>query len=185
MLEARPAAMAPRVNGFRDADGRLSMNAHQWLGIGAYASLVLGFYLLQAPAVGDSTTRLALEICYGAVALVAACAFVKAAAVDPADDDDDDDDEAGLFCQLCDRNVHAGSKHCRACDKCVAHFDHHCKWLNNCVGAKNYHSFFALVALVLWQVSGQLCAGAWLLAWVSRNPAQADALLDELFAEID
>ena len=70
MLEARPAAMAPRVNGFRDADGRLSMNAHQWLGIGAYASLVLGFYLLQAPAVGNSTTRLALEICYGAVALV-------------------------------------------------------------------------------------------------------------------
>ena len=58
MLEARPAAMAPRVNGFRDADGRLSMNAHQWLGIGAYASLVLGFYLLQAPAVGNSTTRL-------------------------------------------------------------------------------------------------------------------------------
>ena len=179
MLEARPAAMAPRVNGFRDADGRLSMNAHQWLGIGAYASLVLGFYLLQAPAVGDSTTRLALEICYGAVALVAACAFVKAAAVDPADDDDDDDDEAGLFCQLCDRNVHAGSKHCRACDKCVAHFDHHCKWLNNCVGARNYHSFFALVATVLWQVLGQLCAGAWLLAWVSRNPARADALLDD------
>jgi len=178
VFEARPAAMAPRVNGFRDADGRLSMNAHQWLGIGAYASLVLGFYLLQAPAVGDSTTRLALEICYGAVALVAACAFVKAAAVDPADDDDDDD-EAGLFCQLCDRNVHAGSKHCRACDKCVAHFDHHCKWLNNCVGARNYHSFFALVATVLWQVLGQLCAGAWLLAWVSRNPARADALLDD------
>ena len=171
--------MAPRVNGFRDADGRLSMNAHQWLGIGAYASLVLGFYLLQAPAVGDSTTRLALEICYGAVALVAACAFVKAAAVDPADDDDDDDDEAGLFCQLCDRNVHAGSKHRRACDKCVAHFDHHRKWLNNCVGARNYHSFFALVATVLWQVLGQLCAGAWLLAWVSRNPARADALLDD------
>ena len=178
MLEARPAAMAPRVNGFRDADGRLSMNAHQWLGICAYASLVLGFYLLQAPALEDSTTRLALEICYGAIALVAACAFVKAAAVDPADDDDEEE-EAGLFCQLCDRNVHAGSKHCRACDKCVAHFDHHCKWLNNCVGAKNYHSFFALVALVLWQVSGQLCAGAWLLAWVSRNPAQADALLDD------
>ena len=177
MLEARPAAMAPRVNGFRDADGRLSMNAHQWLGICAYASLVLGFYLLQAPALEDSTTRLALEICYGAIALVAACAFVKAAAVDPADDDDDD--EAGLFCQLCDRNVHAGSKHCRACDKCVAHFDHHCKWLNNCVGARNYHSFFALVATVLWQVLGQLCAGAWLLAWVSRNPARADALLDD------
>ena len=179
MLETRPAAMAPRVNGFRDADGRLSMNAHQWLGMGAYASLVLGFYLLQAPAVEDSTTRLALEICYGAIALVAACAFVKAAAVDPADDDDDDDDEAGLFCQLCDRNVHAGSKHCRACDKCVAHFDHHCKWLNNCVGARNYHSFFALVAVVLWQVCGQMCAGAWLLAWVTRNPADADALLDD------
>ena len=71
MLEARPAAMAPRVNGFRDANGRLSMNAHQWLGICAYASLVLGFYLLQAPALEDSTTRLALEICYGAIALVA------------------------------------------------------------------------------------------------------------------
>ena len=46
VLEARPAAMAPRVNGFRDADGRLSMNAHQWLGIGAYASLVLGLSLI-------------------------------------------------------------------------------------------------------------------------------------------
>ena len=50
-----PGRLAPRVGGFRDADGRLSMNAHQWLGIGAYAS-VLDFYLL-TPAVGDSTTK--------------------------------------------------------------------------------------------------------------------------------
>ena len=48
------------------------MNAHQWGGIAAYASLVLGFYLLQMPAMASDDARLALEICYGAVALVAA-----------------------------------------------------------------------------------------------------------------
>ena len=66
------------------------MNAHQWGGIAAYASLVLGFYLLQMPAMASDDARLALEVCYGAVALVAAGAFVKAASVDPADDDGDD-----------------------------------------------------------------------------------------------
>ena len=165
MLEARPAAMAPRVNGFRDANGRLSMNAHQWLGICAYASLVLGFYLLQAPALEDSTTRLALEICYGAIALVAACAFVKAAAVDP---DDDDDDEAGLFCQLCDRNVHAGAS-------TAARATSASRTLTTTASGSTMRRREELPQLlrprrlVLWQC-GQLCAGAWLLAWVSRNP---------------
>ena len=154
------------------------MNAHQWGGIAAYASLVLGFYLLQMPAMASDDARLALEICYGAVALVAAGAFVKAASVYPADDDGDDP-EASLFCQMCDRNVRAGSKHCRTCDKCVEHFDHHCNWLNNCVGSRNYRSFFVLVTVVLVQVCGQLCAGAWLLAWVVKNPRGADALLDD------
>ena len=179
MEAARGSSVAmPRLNGFRDGEGRISMNAHQWGGIAAYASLVLGFYLLQMPAMASDDARLALEICYGAVALVAAGAFVKAASVDPADDDGDDP-EASLFCQMCDRNVRAGSKHCRTCDKCVEHFDHHCNWLNNCVGSRNYRSFFVLVTVVLVQVCGQLCAGAWLLAWVVKNPRGADALLDD------
>ena len=179
MEAARGSSVAmPRLNGFRDGEGRISMNAHQWGGIAAYASLVLGFYLLQMPAMASDDARLALEVCYGAVALVAAGAFVKAASVDPADDDGDDP-EASLFCQMCDRNVRAGSKHCRTCDKCVEHFDHHCNWLNNCVGSRNYRSFFVLVTVVLVQVCGQLCAGAWLLAWVVKNPRGADALLDD------
>jgi hypothetical protein len=51
-----------------------------------------------------------------------------------------------FFCALCEVSVKATAKHCRACDKCVEGFDHHCKWLNNCVAARNYRSFFWLVA---------------------------------------
>ncbi|KAG2317416.1 hypothetical protein Bca52824_020538 [Brassica carinata] len=63
------------------------------------------------------------------------------------------DSSVGLYCMLCNSEVHKSSKHCRSCDKCVVGIDHHCKWLNNCVGRKNYMTFVSLMtACLLWLI---------------------------------
>ncbi|KAL0718992.1 hypothetical protein Bca4012_068315 [Brassica carinata] len=63
------------------------------------------------------------------------------------------DSRVGLYCMLCNSEVHKSSKHCRRCDKCVVGIDHHCKWLNNCVGRKNYITFVSLMtACLLWLI---------------------------------
>jgi palmitoyltransferase len=59
--------MPRRDNGFR-RDGALSLNAHQLGGASLYLGLVLGFYLLQAPAIEDATARLACEIAFASSA---------------------------------------------------------------------------------------------------------------------
>ena len=170
--------MPRRDNGFR-RDGALSLNAHQLGGASLYLGLVLGFYLLQAPAIEDATARLACEIAFACVAAVVCGAFFRAAAIDPADDTHALATKPGdvMRCDLCAHAVSRGSKHCRSCDKCVAHFDHHCRWLNNCVGSKNYAPFFLLLCSTLTLTVAQLCAGAYLTHWAVTEKDEADALL--------
>ena len=170
--------MPRRDNGFR-RDGALSLNAHQLGGASLYLGLVLGFYLLQEPAIEDATARLACEIAFACVAAVVCGAFFRAAAIDPADDTHALATKPGdvMRCDLCAHAVSRGSKHCRSCDKCVAHFDHHCRWLNNCVGSKNYAPFFLLLCSTLTLTVAQLCAGAYLTHWAVTEKDEADALL--------
>ena len=172
-----------RKNGFW-RDGKVSLNVHQAGAGSAYLGLVVAFFALQTPAVADGTARAALEATFAAMTAAVLALFAKAAGTDPADAPEQGGDAPGaggdvatFFCDMCARDVRRGSKHCRACDKCVAHFDHHCVWLNNCVGARNYHSFLALVALVLAQVLFQMAAGAYQLRWSLAEKTEANAIL--------
>jgi palmitoyltransferase len=173
-----------RKNGFW-RDGKVSLNVHQAGAGSAYLGLVVAFFALQTPAVADGTARAALEATFAAMTAAVLALFAKAAGTDPADAPGVGGDAPGgtggdvatFFCDMCARDVRRGSKHCRACDKCVAHFDHHCVWLNNCVGARNYHSFLALVALVLAQVLFQMATGAYQLRWSLASKTEANAIL--------
>nr|VDC76915.1 unnamed protein product [Brassica rapa] len=97
--------------------------------------------------VEDSVTR---KSCYNPLAIFC-CVFV----LDDCwkQEEEQGNSRVGLYCMLCNCEVHKSSKHCKSCDKCVVGFDHHCKWLNNCVGRKNYMSFVSLVtASLLWLI---------------------------------
>ncbi|CAN6925039.1 unnamed protein product [Brassica oleracea var. botrytis] len=95
----------------------------------------------------DSVTR---KSCYNPLAMLC-CVFV----LDDCwkQEEEQGNSRVGMYCMLCNCEVHTSSKHCRRCDKCVDGFDHHCKWLNNCVGRKNYMSFVSLItASLVWLI---------------------------------
>ncbi|CAM9955138.1 unnamed protein product [Scytosiphon promiscuus] len=57
------------------------------------------------------------------------------------------------FCNTCQVDKPARSKHCRVCNVCVPRFDHHCAWLNQCVGEENYRNFLLFLLIhscMLW-----------------------------------
>lgn len=70
-----------------------------------------------------------------------------------------DDNQYEFYCNHCDANVRALSKHCGRCKRCTAHFDHHCIWLNNCIGYNNYRLFFWLLIMVILHSLGIVALG--------------------------
>lgn len=72
-----------------------------------------------------------------------------------------DDSQYEFYCNHCDTNVRALSKHCGRCQRCTAHFDHHCIWLNNCIGYNNYKPFFLLLIMTIIHSLGIMGLGTW------------------------
>ena len=72
-----------------------------------------------------------------------------------------DDNLYEFYCNHCDTNVRAFSKHCGRCKRCTAQFDHHCIWLNNCIGYNNYRPFFCLLIMVIFHSLVNVGLGVW------------------------
>mmetsp|Transcript_13029 Transcript_13029/g.33267 ORF Transcript_13029/g.33267 Transcript_13029/m.33267 type:complete len:288 (+) Transcript_13029:34-897(+) len=135
---ARPHGLAPPFHPLQVAS---------W---GLFASLSGLFYLI-VTRIAEGGPLIAAIVVHTTAALLVAGFTTQAAGTDSRDTRDyqalpELEREALSFCHVCQSRVRRESKHCRICDKCVDGFDHHCIWLNNCIGAKNYASFFKLLA---------------------------------------